>query len=203
AGRPVLEKSRKRRNIAGIARRRPGFVLALRPFARLTLYGLIALERGQTGECRLGMRAGRKLAQEIGELIQRGGGAERDPGQLLESRAREPLCHPSGEAGEMVAHIVRVLARLDEVPVGELLRLGDLVGRQPRHRGLPRLLSFRLGPLLGFALLLRLPARGVLLAPALFILERLLDRLDEALRLRLEPLVSETHCVAAGERPER
>src|SRR5262249_54853159 len=83
-------KSRKRRNIAGIARRRPGFVVALRPFARLTLYGLIALERGQTGECRLGVRAGRKLAQEIGEPIQRGGGAERDPGQLLESRAREP-----------------------------------------------------------------------------------------------------------------
>ena len=41
--------------------------------------------------------------------------------------AREPLGRAAGEAREVIAELLRALTRLDEVPVGKLLGLAEVV----------------------------------------------------------------------------
>src|SRR5262245_32320447 len=169
--------------------------------------GLLLLQRGTAIRRRLGVRSPRKLREEIAELIETGSSAEPRPHQVLEPSAREPLGHAAREAREVIAELLRAVARLDEIPVGQLLGLADLVSRQPGNCGEPRMLLvparllFRLALLLGsricgrflsLALLLRLRSSGRLrmrLAERLDLFECPLKRLDKALRIGAEPFV--------------
>src|SRR5262245_53920454 len=137
--RPFLEERIKRRRVAGVARRCPGFGLAALALALLARGSLGPFQRGAAIRGLLGARSLRKLREESDELVERGRGAKPRPDQVLEPCPREPLGDAAGEAGEMIAEFLGGLARLDEVPVGELLRLGDLLGGQPGDCGEPRL----------------------------------------------------------------
>src|SRR5215831_17860329 len=118
-----------------------------------------------------------KFVEEVGELIERRSDAQPCPYQFLKPDLREFLGDAAGEAGQVIAHVLCVLASLYEVPVRKLLGLGDLDGRQSRDRGLPRLLLLLTRSFIGLALGLRALTCGVLLTPAVLLGLRLADRL--------------------------
>src|SRR5262249_48685866 len=145
-----------------------------------------------------GTLAIRKLIEKAAQTREIGPGREPRPHQALQPRPCHALGHPVREPREVIAELLRALARLDEIPVGELLGLADLVSRQPGDCSEPRLLLvparllFRLalrfgaricGGFLSLALLLRARLAGCLrmrLAERFGLFECPLQRLDEA-----------------------
>src|SRR5262249_54110185 len=152
---PVPKERPERRQVAGIARRRPGFVLALRPLARLLLRGQFPLQRGAAIRRRRRVRSRRKFGEKVGELIKRWSSAQPRPCQLLKLNPCKSLGDAAGEAREVIAKLGGVVARLDEVPVRQLLSLDDLIGQQTADCRESRLLVLLARSLLGVALRLR------------------------------------------------
>ncbi len=76
------------------------------------------------------MSAGRKLRQISGQLRLAGGEAERLPRQRLQLCPGHSLADAAGEARQVIAEILDPVAILDEIPIGELFGLADLLGGQ-------------------------------------------------------------------------
>ena len=156
------------------------------------------------------MRPVRKLCQKAFQGVGANWLGQPRPDEGLKSFPRHALGHPLREAGQVIAEFLAAFAGLDEIPVGQLFRLGDLFRRQAGDGVEPRSLFFRSRSLLGVSRLLRRAllfgrrGLGLSLAPrVLHFCQCVLERLDESLRVSLEALLRQPDRVSPRERLER
>jgi hypothetical protein len=153
------------------------------------------------------MRALWELRQKASQGVSVRRPSQPRPDEGLESGPRHPLGHPLREAGQVIAEFLGTFAALDEVPVGQLLGLGDLFRRKPRDCVEPGSLLLRPRGFLGlggfFRHVLRFGGRSFCFRVTLrgFRLgKRTLEGLNEPLRVRLETLLRQPDRISARER---
>jgi hypothetical protein len=156
------------------------------------------------------MRPVRKLCQKAFQGVGANWVGKPRPDKGLESAARHAQRHPLREAGEVIAKILDTVTGLDELPVGQLLRLGDLFRRKAGDGVEPRPLLFRPRRLVNlggfFRRAPRFGGRGLgfgLVVRVLHFRECVFERLDQPLRVGLEPLLRQPDRISPRERLER